>query len=400
SLSIVQIPDRATTARFSSTVSDPNTSRSCGTHPSPSRLRRCAGSASTRAPWRKISPPCSVVKPHNVSISVVLPTPLRPITTTISPRATAKSTPCSTRAWPYPASRPLTASAGTSDANVDLPHARVITHAFGRVLHHQRAGCEHRHAIRIAEHEVHVVLDEQNRGVPGQDRQLAKQLVPLFGREPRRRLVEQQQLRPQRQRQRDLEQPLLAIVELFGRHQRIVREAEFCKQCARLLDQACLPCHRAERDAAPALAFGQRDDERRERVERLEQRVDLERARNAGFHALLRRSVRDHTAVEHHVTPARPQQPGDEAHKGRLAGAVRTDDGVPLAASQGKIQILEDNKTAERHAQVARLKYRLIRSRIRHRRRRRCASVSTDGTIPLRKNATTTTSKRPIQKYQ
>ena len=73
-------------ARFSSTVSEGNTSRSCGTQAMPERLRACA--------WQRARSACraagscrngDVVSPMMVSTSVVLPTPLRPITTSVSP---------------------------------------------------------------------------------------------------------------------------------------------------------------------------------------------------------------------------------------------------------------------------------------------------------------------------
>ena len=74
------MPGRAATSRFSRKVSDGKISRSCGTKPSPAMLRRCGASVEMSLPCRLILPPCRLVWPMMVASSVVLPTPLRPMT--------------------------------------------------------------------------------------------------------------------------------------------------------------------------------------------------------------------------------------------------------------------------------------------------------------------------------
>ena len=73
----------------------------------------------------------------------------------------------------------------------------------------------------------------------------------------------------------------------------------------------------------------------------------------SGPDALLRRLLGDDTPIEQHVTGRWPQQASDEAHERRLAGTVRTNDGVPLAAPQREIEPLEHDEPAECHVQVA-----------------------------------------------
>ena len=72
--------------------------------------------------------------------------------------------------------------------------------------------------MRLAkpEHEVHVVLDEQHRDVLRQVVDRGEQLGALVARHAGGRLVEQQHLGLGRERERDFEQPLLAVGELAG----------------------------------------------------------------------------------------------------------------------------------------------------------------------------------------
>ena len=96
----VQRPGRATAVRFSSTVSDRKTLRSCGTQPMPARARASGGAAVTSRPSMAIVPANRRVTPTMVLTSVVLPTPLRPSTASASPGATVSETPDTTMASP------------------------------------------------------------------------------------------------------------------------------------------------------------------------------------------------------------------------------------------------------------------------------------------------------------
>ena len=86
----VQAPGRATAVRFSSTVSERKMLRSCGVQPTPRRARACGGSWAMSSPPSQMRPPKRVVTPISVSISVVLPTPLRPSSASDRPFSRAK----------------------------------------------------------------------------------------------------------------------------------------------------------------------------------------------------------------------------------------------------------------------------------------------------------------------
>ena len=101
--------------------------------------------------------------------------------------------------------------------------------------------------IGVAKHDIHVVLDEQHRCPADQVASCAKQLMALLGRQSGSRLVEQQYLRLERQRQRHLEQTLLAVRQRVGHRQRVVGEAELREQRDRLVDQPGFPRDRAQR---------------------------------------------------------------------------------------------------------------------------------------------------------
>ena len=59
-------------------------------------------------------------------------------------------------------------------------------------------------------------------------------------RDPGRRLVEQQDARPRRQRQRDLQQPLLAVGQLARQRRRVAGELQRSQQLARLVERRAL----------------------------------------------------------------------------------------------------------------------------------------------------------------
>src|SRR6218665_3082744 len=68
---------RARAVRFSCRVSEAKMLRSCGPQPMPAAARWCAGSGCSATPPRWMVPACWRVAPARVSMSVVLPAPLR-----------------------------------------------------------------------------------------------------------------------------------------------------------------------------------------------------------------------------------------------------------------------------------------------------------------------------------
>src|SRR5258705_3838992 len=98
---------------------------------------------------------------------------------------------------------------------IELPHTRVAGDSFRRVLDQQSAGDEDRDAVRKAEHEVHIVLDQDDRDLA---RQRSDRLEELAAFDPRHAggwLVEQQYPGLIGVRQRNLHQPLLYILRVI-----------------------------------------------------------------------------------------------------------------------------------------------------------------------------------------
>src|SRR5438093_3377365 len=137
-----------------------------------------------------------------VSSSVLFPTPLRPSTARLPFSGTSSETASSTTASPYPARTALSASSGSAmapSAEIDLAHARIGGDLLRRALGEDAAADHDDDPAREPEHDVHVVLDEQHGDVGGEPRDRGEQAGALVARHARRRLVEQEHLRPGRE---------------------------------------------------------------------------------------------------------------------------------------------------------------------------------------------------------
>ena len=89
----------AATRRLSSTVRSSNSSSDCHVRPSPARARWCGASDSMSRPSKRTRPAIGT-NPVSPSMNVVLPAPLGPISPTICPSATSRSTPSTARSPP------------------------------------------------------------------------------------------------------------------------------------------------------------------------------------------------------------------------------------------------------------------------------------------------------------
>ena len=105
-------------------------------------------------------------------------------------------------------------------AQVDLVDARIGLHLGEGALGEHLAVVEHGDPVGERAHHVHVVLDDQQRHVARQRLQHAGHALGLLGRHAGGRLVEEQEPRPGRQRDADLELALLAVGEAARRARR------------------------------------------------------------------------------------------------------------------------------------------------------------------------------------
>ena len=184
-------------------------------------------------------PACQVVSPISVLTSVVLPAPLRPSSASERPSARLRSRPEKTRASPYPALKTSRRAAQpcASVSEIGFAHAGVGGDFGWRAFHQQAAGDQNGNARREAKHQIHVVLDQQDRHVGGQPGQRGEHLGPLADRHAGGRFVEKQRARAARQRQRDFQQPLLAVGQRARRPVHLANQVEAPQQGLDLADE-------------------------------------------------------------------------------------------------------------------------------------------------------------------
>src|SRR3989442_13307829 len=127
-----------------------------------------------------------------VRSSVLLPTPLRPSIDTLPFCGTSSEMPSSTTASPYPA---RISRSSSMFSKIDLAHARIAADFVGRAFDQDPPADHHDDAAGEAEHDVHVVLDEEHGELAREIRDHGEQLGALALRHACGRLVEQQRAR-------------------------------------------------------------------------------------------------------------------------------------------------------------------------------------------------------------
>ena len=139
-----------------------------------------------------------------------------------------------------------------------------------------------------------------------------------------RGLVEQQEPRLDRERPRDAELALVAVREAAGRLARAVGDAEHFHQPLGSLPRRTRPGARTQRRDLDVLAHAQPG----------ERPAVLERARETGPAAAVRRPRGDVLAGELHRAGVREVEAGQHVHERRLAGSVRPDQADHLVPVQ------------------------------------------------------------------
>src|SRR5437773_6893237 len=116
------------------------------------------------------------------------------------------------------------------------------------------------------------------------------------------------------------------------------------------------------------------------------QAVDLEGAAEAALHALRLRRPGHVIAAEQDAARGGTQGTHQHVDEGGLAGAVGPDERVALPGPQPEIDVLRDRQRAEAFAEAAGFENGI--------------HLSIRPSIPPRANRTTTTSSRPMPRYQ
>src|SRR5271166_4825588 len=202
--------------------------RSSGTSAMPMRAMRWACVRSIGWPRNVMSPRFLRIMPTIDLSVVVLPAPLRPTSVTTSPCLTSRSTPCSTWLSSYQALRPRTSSIDATEVRVD--DGAIIVHLLVRPLADDLAILQDDDVVREPLNDVHVVLDEDHRTSLGRDFDELDDRLDVLGAQAAGRLVEQQQQRIQRERDRQLERALAPVGQHCGELRRMLLEPQLAQQ--------------------------------------------------------------------------------------------------------------------------------------------------------------------------
>ena len=217
-------------------------------------------------------------------------------------------------------------------AEVCGDHALVLSDDLGRAVGDHAAELEHDHPVADAEHEPHVVVDQQRRlARVGEGAQRETEFLALARVESGGGLVEAQQPRPAGERAGDAHELALSLRELVGH--RLGGPVE--------TDQSERPV---------GLSAG--DGDVLADLEVVEQVGVLPRPRQAAAGSLVRRQRTDVLPVERDA-PRERDEARDRVDQRRLAGAVRSDQADQLALADLEVDVLERVDAAECDGQAA-----------------------------------------------
>ena len=184
---------------------------------------------------------------------------------------------------------------------IDGAHLRVGHDLIGRALCEHRALHQHGDLPGEAEHDVHVVLDDQHGDVGIERSDDVENEMAFRRRHAGRRLVEQQHARLLRKRDGDFDQALAPIWQFAHQLERIIDEPQRLQVIERLVDHRTLGASRAPQIVAVAVALADRHAEIFQHRQPAKQLVDLEGARQPAPRALRLARCGDVLAVEQHA---------------------------------------------------------------------------------------------------
>src|SRR6266850_1011199 len=289
---------------------------------------------------------------------VVFPAPLRPTRQTTSRACTSRET--RLRIWLswMKTSISWTASmvvAAPPDDHVD--HAGVGLDGGGRGIGQHLALAEGDDPVRVAEDDVHVVLDLDDGAKPDPLRRLHQDVhdhVLVRCADAARGLVEQDDLRAQGEGRGHVEQLLVSLGQLAGESMRLVAETEERGDFQGVGVDLPVGAERGEKAGAAAEP---RDDGGLEGLEHGELREDLDEL-EAPRHAEAREGdgadPGDVSALEAHGAPARWQHARQHVDERGLARAVGTDDGDELTLADRQAHAVQRHVGAVELADVVR----------------------------------------------
>ena len=224
---------------------------------------------------------------------------------------------------------------------------RIARHLVRRALDQQRAVDQHRNAVGEREHQIHVVLDQEHGDVARQGRHRGEDIVALAFGNAGGGLVQQQHARFGGNRDRDLEQALLAVRQCRGELVHDVEQMEARQIFRDLGVDVVAGAHPPPPVAAAAEPFRYRKPDGLERRQIGIELVDLEGARQPAQHAGMHRHIGDVVAFQQDAAAIGLEHAGQQIDDGGLAGAVRADQGVAGALLDPERKLAGDLEPAE-----------------------------------------------------
>src|SRR6266516_2597330 len=332
----------------------------------PRLARLCGGILAMSSPRKRIRPERTGSRPMMLSMMVVRPAPLRPTSETTSPSPTLSVTPRRMCAGPRKVFMASTSSSTCSSfavlsrerhAEKDVGDVPVRLDRFRRSVGEESAFMHHHDAVRVAEHHVHVVLDDDSSHRAGtHDRGHGIHDLLLVARaHPAGRFVEEQQLRAQRIGDGDVEQLALALRQAAGRHRALVGKPELAKHVEGLAADVPVAVRKRRDFCDLALARENRQRDVVKNGKRVEQIDDLEAAGDARPDAFIDLGEGDVFALEQDAAAVRRKVAADQIDQRGLAGAVRADEREKFALVDGEIHAIAGVDVAELLAEIDRL---------------------------------------------
>src|SRR5229473_1767937 len=348
---------------FSATVRSGKIPLSSGEKARPRRAISCVRRRWISSSRNRMRPARGRRYPMMARRVVDLPAPLRPTRQTTSRSFTSSET--RRRMWLdwMKTSMASTLSTGASRSSRTAADHHVYDPRVGADRGGGRVGqhptlVEGDDPVRVAEHDVHVVLDLDDgleADSPGRADQDLHDRVLVCGAHPAGRLVEQDDLGPEGEGGGHVEELLVALGQGARGRVGAVGETEEVGHLERLPLHLPIAPEGGEEAAAATEPRHHRGLERLQHGEVGEDLHELEAPGHAEPGEGDRADAPDVAALEPHVALARREDTGEQVDQGGLAGAVGTDDRDELAFADGKADPVEGDEGPVALPEIVRL---------------------------------------------
>src|SRR5205807_5015402 len=218
------------------------------------------------------------------------------------------------------------ASSTPAGPQIDIADGRVVANLVHAALRQDGAPVEHGDGGRELADEVHVVLDDDDGRPPVDLAHEAGRPPRLGAGHPRRRLVQEDELRLRRQHHPDLDPLPVAVREVRDRRLAALAEAD--------LGEGALDRGTGRR---PPVAEVRREPQVFGHGEPVVDARNLELDPDPRPRDLVRLEPREVEALEPDRSRGGPEDPREELEEGALAGAVGADQTAELAAPERQV---------------------------------------------------------------